>query len=206
MLAETFRIRGSMLKMLPNPTHEKWPGYGSKISWKDAMVEFRTCLARQDSVFAEQVDAVIPVISNQWSRMRPYWEVDDIDLREKIHDSLDKINDHLRDSNNFKTADITDVAESHLASIMNEYDAIEEIASQDSSEVTVKLVNFYFEKIRVMVESDGIDLIAKHKRNAIWLALMFRMICWFLLHDFDKYDVNIVSSELKGSRVPVYIV
>ncbi|KAL2205613.1 hypothetical protein CC79DRAFT_1371416 [Sarocladium strictum] len=40
----------------------------------------------------------------------------------------------------------------------------------------------------------------------IWCALVFRMICWLMLHDFHKDDVQIPKSELQGSRQPVYIV
>ncbi|KAK4223811.1 mod-A protein [Podospora fimiseda] len=39
----------------------------------------------------------------------------------------------------------------------------------------------------------------------IWCTLIFRMLCWLLLHDFDKKDVQIPKSELLGNRLPVYI-
>jgi hypothetical protein len=39
----------------------------------------------------------------------------------------------------------------------------------------------------------------------IWCTLVFRMLCWLLLHDFHKKDVQISKSELLGSRLPVYI-
>lgn len=39
----------------------------------------------------------------------------------------------------------------------------------------------------------------------IWCTLVFRMICWLMLHDFNKLDVQLSKSELLGSRVPVYI-
>lgn len=40
----------------------------------------------------------------------------------------------------------------------------------------------------------------------IWCTLVFRMLCWLLLHDFHKKDVQIsTKSELYGSRLPVYI-
>jgi hypothetical protein len=42
-------------------------------------------------------------------------------------------------------------------------------------------------------------------RNTIWISLIFRMLCWLLLHDFDKADIKIVPSDLKGSRMPVFI-
>lgn len=39
----------------------------------------------------------------------------------------------------------------------------------------------------------------------IWCTLVFRMICWLMLHDFHKNDVQLPKSELFGSRLPVYI-
>ncbi|KAI2633019.1 hypothetical protein GGS26DRAFT_64699 [Hypomontagnella submonticulosa] len=43
------------------------------------------------------------------------------------------------------------------------------------------------------------------RRNTIWCALVFRTICWLLLHDFDEQDVQLPKSEVQGSRLPVYI-
>jgi hypothetical protein len=39
----------------------------------------------------------------------------------------------------------------------------------------------------------------------IWYTLVLRMLCWLLLHDFHKKDVQVPKSELVGSRLPVYI-
>ena len=44
------------------------------------------------------------------------------------------------------------------------------------------------------------------QRTNIWCTLVFRMLVWLLLHDFDKHDVQVSKSELMGSRLPVYIV
>ncbi len=38
-----------------------------------------------------------------------------------------------------------------------------------------------------------------------WCTLVFRMLCWLLLHDFNKTDVQISKSELVGNRLPVFI-
>ena len=43
------------------------------------------------------------------------------------------------------------------------------------------------------------------KTTNIWCTLVLRMLCWLLLHDFHKKDVQISKSELLGSRLPVYI-
>ncbi|OHF00908.1 modin [Colletotrichum orchidophilum] len=43
------------------------------------------------------------------------------------------------------------------------------------------------------------------QRLEIWYTLVFRMICWLMLHDFDKKDVQMPKSELIGNRQPVFI-
>ncbi len=43
------------------------------------------------------------------------------------------------------------------------------------------------------------------RRNNIWCTLVFRMLCWLLLHDFDKKDIQLSKNELMGNRLPVYI-
>ncbi|KAK1574767.1 uncharacterized protein LY79DRAFT_360350 [Colletotrichum navitas] len=43
------------------------------------------------------------------------------------------------------------------------------------------------------------------KYGDIWCTLVFRMICWLMLHDFHKKDVQVSKSELLGSRLPIYI-
>ncbi|KAH6609933.1 modin [Trichoderma cornu-damae] len=39
----------------------------------------------------------------------------------------------------------------------------------------------------------------------VWCTLVFRMVCWLMLHNFNKKDVQFPKSELLGSRMPVYI-
>lgn len=39
----------------------------------------------------------------------------------------------------------------------------------------------------------------------IWCVLVFRMICWLMLHNFHRDDIQMSKSELLGSRMPVYI-
>ncbi|KIH92384.1 short chain dehydrogenase reductase [Sporothrix brasiliensis 5110] len=39
----------------------------------------------------------------------------------------------------------------------------------------------------------------------IWFTLTFRMICWLMLHDFHKKDVQINKSDVYDSRLAVYI-
>ncbi|EPE03001.1 modin [Ophiostoma piceae UAMH 11346] len=41
--------------------------------------------------------------------------------------------------------------------------------------------------------------------EAVWCTLVFRMLCWLALHDFNKADVQFERDELLGSRLPVFI-
>ncbi|KAK1573326.1 uncharacterized protein LY79DRAFT_525995 [Colletotrichum navitas] len=41
--------------------------------------------------------------------------------------------------------------------------------------------------------------------NDIWCMLVFRMMCWLLLHDFHGKDIQVEKSEVFGSRLPVYL-
>ncbi|KAK2016960.1 hypothetical protein LZ32DRAFT_54401 [Colletotrichum eremochloae] len=41
--------------------------------------------------------------------------------------------------------------------------------------------------------------------NDIWCMLVFRMVCWLLLHDFHGKDIQVEKSEVFGSRLPVYL-
>ncbi|KAK3937947.1 hypothetical protein QBC46DRAFT_174484 [Diplogelasinospora grovesii] len=72
-------------------------------------------------------------------------------------------------------------------------------AVQESSK-TVPQVHIQPPNTRVM-DTGAIDAQA----TAIWATLVFRMLCWLILHDFQKKDVQIPKSELLGSRLPVYI-
>ncbi len=60
---------------------------------------------------------------------------------------------------------------------------------------------------RVSRQDDGADVTIslESQATAIWCTLVLRMLCWLLLHDFNKKDVQIAKSELLGSRLPVYI-
>lgn len=57
--------------------------------------------------------------------------------------------------------------------------------------------------------SSGEDSISELGQPAstedIWCTLVFRMIIWLMLHDFNKKDVQIPKAELHGSRLRVYI-
>ena len=77
MLAETFRLRRSVLYMLPNPTADRWPGDTSNIEWWGEMKEFEDCL--ENLIMSTKAPetprpALIQLISAQVTRDK--WVVD----------------------------------------------------------------------------------------------------------------------------------
>jgi hypothetical protein len=212
MLAKPVRIRGSNFKMLPNPTEDKWQGdLGLLLDWAAGMEAFQLLLAEHIAAVDSSPtgpNELTLAVSEQWKKMRPFWKNSlneiDIDMREAIHDGLDMTISPLENIAMRET--IENVVVTHLLEVVRASDEIRHSLLVPGSNVN-SFVQYYFNIIRVKVANGEVKVSEgeRDKRNAIWIALMFRMICWFLLHDFDKADVNIIPSELKGSRIPVAI-
>ena len=65
------------------------------------------------------------------------------------------------------------------------------------------------ESSRQHIDGAGVNnkanTVDKLEPTSVWCTLVFRMLCWLSLHDFNKMDVQISKSELVGNRLPVYI-
>lgn len=138
----------------------------------------------------------------------------DIEAREAIHDAVDDCTKFLL---SLSQLEVLSVLVAHVKKVM-------EVLADPVSPLNIivlankedSLMSYYFSEIRPAVvetlDPNNLDpnkkpwsKREKEERNTIWITLIFRMLCWLLLHDFDKSDVKIVPSDLKGSRMPVYI-
>lgn len=207
MLARPIRLRSSNLRMLPNPTSDRWLGSESVIDFIDEMEEFQKQVSDIIASLKERgvaVDTVLISIFDQWTKMEEVWSpAIDIDMREEIHNALDMITTHL--TNHQFT---TQIVASHLSTILADSDDLQSaVLSTADANPKGRLMRYYFAQILPRVMGDGLNLNeeTKMKRSVVWIALMFRMVCWFLLHDFDRMDVNMMPSDMKGSRMPVFI-
>jgi hypothetical protein len=147
-----------------------------------------------------------------------------IEVREAIHNVLDK-NTKFFISEDMGQQNLLTVVVAHLDAVTKELDnANSRLNSIVSGNKEKPLMEFYFQYIRpavtqrdsVRVEfSKGVEpkettsvefsRDVQLKRTTIWVSLMFRMLCWLLLHDWARDDRCIVPSDLKGSRMPVFI-
>lgn len=74
------------------------------------------------------------------------------------------------------------------------------------------LIRLYFDLVRhkVVAEvrktmSPDREMQVASRAEDIWCTLVFRSICWLMLHDFHPMDVQIPKSDLYGSEVPEFI-
>jgi hypothetical protein len=218
MLGQVVRIRGSAFRMIPNPTSDPWLKIvKKKASWK---------VTRLMEIFQSKLQEIITArklpnshrichIYSQWLKITELDCTDEADLtletKEAIHDALDHNTKFLL---KLRQLDILSVLVAHITKVIeileNPQSPLNTIVLANKEEA---LLSYYFLEIRKHVishkESKGTSVptnaAEKEERDIIWISLMYRMICWFLLHDFDKNDVKIVPSDLKGSRMPIYI-
>ncbi|KAF7936329.1 uncharacterized protein EAE98_002548 [Botrytis deweyae] len=223
MLGKVTRIRGSNFRMIPNPTQDPWlKKAGSKPAWKVSklMTIFQEKLR---DIYAKESDDdetsnlhPFAKIIEQWRDIQSLHfgkEIDEynlsIEMREKIHDAIDDQTKYLL--HELRQKDVLQVVVAHLNEVtkilINFNSSLNSIVSVQKEE---PLLNIYFEKIRPAVakcDIYGKELSSseREQRNIIWVSLMFRMLCWLLLHDWNKDDKCGVPPDLKGSRMPVFI-
>lgn len=224
MVAKPFRIRGSNFSMLPNPCAELW----------DPGVDMRKCMQAFRKEFDALYSATLPVERDQLlSLIHGQFAADrlshdalrrhiDLDLREAAHIALDAIDAHL--AKHVRQSELRSVLAGHICEVLRDTSALERAVMLDDesgASKEEKLVKYYFETFKDTVATftrvgtmsalnDGSPITPRstfqqHDRSAVWLALNFRMWCWFLLHQFDGNDRMIVPSQFFGSRYPVFI-
>jgi hypothetical protein len=143
-----------------------------------------------------------------------------IDLLDGVHLTSKKIDKLLAPAHVMD--EVRNVLTLHFASLFNSHQALKDMLRESNSRVSTML-DFYFDKIWPDVTTQDItsstssntgspdDTKANDvkkddiQRSAIWLALMFKLWSWFVLHDFNPVDKMIERTEYQDSRLAVYI-
>jgi hypothetical protein len=210
MLATPIRIRGSNFKRIPNPTRDYYTTAFSKVTlMEEFQIKLRSLVVAKSINPSPEIDSIF----EHWSKIQIYWREDeskvDIDLREALHDALDASTTCLL---SYDSKVIIRVVASHLNAVIQSLDELEPKLSELDAKKEEIFVDHYFTAIRRDVlknrrpsEAPHVGKSINDEKIAIWITLLFRMLYWLLLHDFDRVDLKIVPSDLKGSRMPVYI-
>jgi hypothetical protein len=213
MLGTNFRIRGSNFERIPNPTTDFWTG--STFSKVILMEEFQAKLKRLFDEKSISSSKAVESVFSHWAKIQKFWPATsdesnfDIDLREALHDALDDSGEYLL---THSSKVIIRIVSSHLNAVIFTLEELEPALNELDANKEDIFMAHYFTEIRRSVlgnrrksEAANASSEITNERNDIWITLVFRMQCWILLHDFDKSDVKRVPSELKGSRMSVYI-
>lgn len=202
--------------MIPNPTDDQWlKKMGKKASWRITLMMEIFQNKLKDVIDVEGFESVkeVKAIVQHWERIshlsRPVGTKLSIYAREAVHDAIDDTTNYLL---SLTQAEVLNVLVAHITKV------VDVLADPNSSLNALILANkeesllsSYFYRIRPAVigradvNGDDPSEEGMEKRNVIWISLIFRMLCWLLLHDFNKADVMIVPAVLKGSRMPVYV-
>jgi hypothetical protein len=102
------------------------------------------------------------------------------------------------------------VLAAHLNAVISTLDTLEPQLNELDARKEEAFIDHYFTVIKPVVlrsrrKSEVPGKGEKDERGSIWMTLVWRGLCWMLLHDFDKVDKKVVPSDLKGSRMPVFI-
>ena len=159
--------------------------------------------------------AQITAILDACETLAPVWKNTDadidIDLREAVHACINSCSAYLQE---LPQKTVTSVVGLHLAFAIDETEKMDWIWA--SAEIEQRLMEHLFSHVRLHVagyvagdlpgkEVFQMSLEKKREREDIWVTLVFRMCCWWMLHSLDETDIMILPPRLKGSRLPVYI-
>ncbi|KAM3073188.1 hypothetical protein ACMFMG_008900 [Clarireedia jacksonii] len=234
MLGKVFRQRGSSFRMIPNPTQDFWlKKVNSRASWKIIRLmevfqyelgqlvkseEFKQLVTSQGFDINDPRPGPIALIIQQWVKIesimkqtgcKDEWDLS-IEAREAIHDVLDEKTKFFI-SGDMGQQDLLTVVVAHLDAVTKVLDnANSRLNSIVSGNKEKPLMEFYFQTIRPAVtqrdlKEERVSESEEVKRTTIWVSLMFRMLCWLMLHDWARDDRCVVPTDLKGSRMPVFI-
>lgn len=197
--------------MIPNPTTELWTNAFSACALMDQFKAQLTELTQKG-----ETPAQIKAILDACESLSPVWKSTDadidIDLREAVHACMNSCTAYLQELSQ-KT--VTSVVGMHLGFVLDENEKIDGIFAL--IDIEKGLMEHFFSDVRPHAAGyvvgnlpgkevfDGMSLEKKREREDIWVTLVFRMCCWWMLHDFDETDIMILPPRLKGSRLPVYI-
>ncbi|KAG9241458.1 hypothetical protein BJ878DRAFT_558047 [Calycina marina] len=201
MLGQVLRIRGSSFRM----------NQGRKASWKmTTLIEvFQRHLSKLIDEEHLKANNRATDIFERWGKILHLGDCTDetqlnIECREAIHEAVDAIDKYLLTLNQTDLLGVVVAHITHVVDVLEDPNSSLNIIALTDAHKEETLITYYFDKIRPNVMHLPTDE-DKEAKSTIWIALVFRMLCWFLLHDFDKGDVRIVPAEMKGSRMPVFI-
>ena len=195
MLGQTFHIKNSCFRMLPNPTCYRWDN--KYFSVGRLLCEFLDQVKRFFKVQSESIERAEELLSLIGNLNPRSFSLRTLD---SLHEALDECDSILVR----RKREVIQIVRRHLQETLRPRDGsphfrgVNAASPNDRERVFMESYICIGEKV-----CDGEGL--KSDAQSIWCTLVFRMLCWLLLHDFHEKDVQIPKSELFSNQLLVYI-
>lgn len=234
MLSLTCHVRDRCFTYLPNPTIFQWDDQlFSRPRLLQALAEQpRSSWAHHPDVLPlelEKLYELVQTLAHEMPLTRSAYSPLFLNL---LHDTIDQT-DNILSGNRYPQDAILAVMSCHIQEVLGLLNlAREDVKFQEGASDTSRgvssfdelleiplerrereFIRMYFSQVQKKVLSGVVfgdlsrsqELMDASGQN-IWCILVTRMICWLLLHDFNKRDIQIFKSDLINSIQPVYII
>ncbi len=211
MLGRLVHRKDTLFTFLPNPTIFRWDKYS--FSLRRPAIRIATALEHADTRYLNRavmdalhrLDSILPQQESGFNQLQ---------LNE-LHDAISLADSFLFDGT--KSQEVLEVVRNHMREV-HMFVSVGTVGTSDwwkavkgyRSSITKEsvLIDCYLNMgLKISRLEFAPDLQQWSEKMLIWAMLVFRMLCWLLLHDFKKADVQPGSkSELIGQSLPVYIV
>lgn len=223
MLAQTLHIKDRCFTYIPNPTSSQWNEH--LFSLQRLLSSFCSLILEEEAQplrtggrisqelcrlcrIASRLDKELP--QGRGRSLGPLHQ-------NELHLALDELDVTLKAYH--KTL-VLDVLRCHLEEILQagvrldgkateEQDLFSDLAFASRDALEREFMERYFHVIRHRVvarepRNSKLSSVVM-ERNAVWCALVLRMICWLSLHNFHKDDILVPDYDLDRSNTLVYI-
>lgn len=228
MLGKILHVENSFFRTLPNPTFYQWDVryFNMAQALKIFISEIRKSLPKDH--FNEKLSKLlakaedIRIALDKQGEMSRNRRIVDAAYLKYLHAALLTCDENLRE----RQSDARRILPKHIEVVLTclnpntltedarskGKECIDAFAALNSAPKDLKeqqLIELYFKHVlpkvrRTESEAELHDSIVD---TEIWCTLVFRSLCWLSLHDFHKNDRQPKGkSEMRGSRLPVYII
>lgn len=228
MLGKILHVGNSFFRTLPNPTFYQWDVryFNMSQALKSFVSEIRKILPddfvdpRLSNLEATATD--VQKALNGHGEIGRNRKIVDATYLGSLHAALQTCDESLRE----RESDARRILPKHVEvvlSCLNPNTLSEDARTEDKACIDAfaalnsapkdtkeqQLIELYFKHVlpKVQRTESEAKLHDSIVDTGIWCTLVFRSLCWLSLHDFHKNDRQPKGkSEMRGSRLPVYII
>lgn len=212
MLGRTLHVKRRCFTYIPNPTIYRWSKqsfsfHSLLVGFCNELEELHDLSTSTDLRYIFKVAVGVKDAANTENFLGPRH----LDI---LHAAISRADDILYKEHDSKFV-VLDVIRRHLKALASDHDksfaGVGDLPAVYMGPVELQETRFmraYFSHILPQVQSikdSGRVDTDQGRRSLIWCTLIFRMLCWLLLHDFAYEDVQVPKADVIACQLAVYI-